>query len=280
MMKKSFILSVIVFIPFILSAQTKSFKDNWYKNWRIGSTGGVSYLVTEVKKDFSKTVMDMNSKANGAFYLHLDKRLKKNIELGIEYEKNYFSGEKRYPGNINWLIYGTRFNTSTTKFIVNPVYYKTNISSWFFNLSYNFKDVYSINRQYFNPFIKIGIGSSSLGVEMGYIDPADYAGTNLSQPLYEKGQGIHGAKDAYITLHMGSGFNYHLSSRFSFNAELMFLFVDCDYLDGIQDYEATKMASGQVVLNRMGAYGIVGELKMGFSYHFNWYKKSYIQMPQ
>jgi hypothetical protein len=95
----------------------------------------------------------------------------------------------------------------------------------------------------------------------------------LPNPIYEKGQGIHSLKDFYSSFHVGTGINYYLSPRFSISGETIFLLVSNDYLDGIHNYEATKLPDGTTVINRMGVFGIAGELKVGISYHFNWYKR-------
>jgi hypothetical protein len=276
MIKKSFIVSIVVFIPFLLCAQTERVKQDWHNNWRMGTMGGISYLTTELKKDFSKATMDMNSSPTGAFSLYLNKRFNNNLEAGIEFEKNFFATERTFPNKINWLLYDVRFNNETSHFIAAPIYSITNVSSWFLNLSYNFIKLKSKTDG--TPpnhllYLKGGVGISSIGVEMGYKDPVNYEKSNLTNPIYEKGQGIHSLKDFYSSLHFGAGINVFLTPRISVNGEIICLFVSNDYLDGIQNYEATKMPNNTPTINRSEVYGVTGELKVGISYHFNLYKK-------
>jgi hypothetical protein len=275
MLNKVLILLIVLLFPIVLSAQSENLKQRWYKGWNVGTMGGVSYFAQEIKKDFSKTTMDMNVNPTGAFNFHLDKIDQGNFGYGIEYGKNYFSGEKTYPTKINWLLYSDRFNYGTSHFIVKPVYFKTNLTSFFINMNYNFNNIQNIKREIlnYNLYLKVGVGFSTIGVEMGYRDLQDYITSNLQNPLYEKGQGIQSIRDMYASLHFGGGINYYLSNRISFTAELMFLFVSNDYLDGVQNYEATVLPNGTPVINRMGVYSLIGELKFGISYHFNWYKK-------
>jgi hypothetical protein len=278
MLNKRSILLVVVLFPLILFAQTDKLKQNWYKGWNFGTMGGVSYFATEIKKDFSKVTMDMNSNPTGAFNFHLDKITKGNFGYGFEFGKNFFSGDKLYPTKINWLLYSSRFNYGNSHFIVHPIYYKTNVSSIFINLNYSFQNVQNANREYlnYNWYIKAGIGFSTIGVDMGYKDPNDYYSSNLPNPLYEKGQGIQSIKDMYASIHFGTGVDYYLSPRISFTAELMALFISNDYLDGIQNFEATIVPGQPTIINRMGVYSLVGELKFGISYHFNWYRKTVV----
>jgi hypothetical protein len=274
MIKRGFIILITVVIPFVLFAQTESLKQTWYKDWRLGAAGGTSYLATELKKDLSRATMDMNTSPTGAFNIFLTKRFSNNLEAGIEFEKNYFSAERTFPNKINWVMYDSRFNNGTSHFVPAPIYSKSNLSSWFLNISYNFPN-FSPGKQTplnANMYVKAGIGFSSIGVELGYIDPADYEKSLLPDPIYEKGQGIHSLKDFYASFHFGGGVHYYLSPRVSVSGEIIFLFVSCDYLDGVHNYEATKLSNGTTVLNRSGVLGIAGELKLGVSYHFNWYK--------
>ena len=275
MRKTIFILSFALFLPVILLARTGSLNRDWYKNWYVGTTGGVNIFTTEIKKDFSRVSMDMNPKPNGVFSFHIDKIFNNNFGVGIEFEKNFFAGDKTFPNKINWLVYGSRFNNENSTFISHPVYFRTNTSTWFVNFHYNFMNFKNKNNEYldYNLYVKAGLGFTSIGVELGYKDPAYYNNTYLPNPLYEKGQGIHSFKDMYGSFHIGTGLNYFLSSRFSLNAELSFLFVSNDYLDGIHNYEATIMPNNQVVLNRQEAYAFIPEFKIGISYHFNWFKR-------
>jgi hypothetical protein len=216
----------------------------------------------------------MNSQPNPAFSFYAAKRFNKNLEAGIEFEKCYFSGYKNYSGNINWLVYDQLFNNINSQFLKTPVYYNTNISSWYLNVYYDFLNLYSLkyNVLNINFFLKGGIGVSLIGVEMGYKDPLDYEKSNLTAPLFEKGQGSHPQRDSYGTFHFGGGFNYYLSKRISFSLEGIFLFVSADYLDGVHNFEVDQLPGGAVQLTRIGVYDAVGEIKAGVSYHFNLYQ--------
>jgi hypothetical protein len=275
MIKKIFILVLVVVLPLMLFSQAENYSPKWYKDWRLGTMGGINYLASELKKDFSKATMDMNPNPSGAFNFYLDKRVTQNFGVGIEFEKNFFSAQRTFPNRINWLIYDSRFNNKTSHFIPAPIYSKTNTSSWFFNLNYNFLKTHKINKtpSNINMYLKAGIGFSSVGVELGYIDPLNYKKSNLPNPLYEKGQGIQSLKDMYFSFHLGTGINYYLSPRISVSGEVNVLFVSNDYLDGVHNYEASQLPNGTTVINRMGVFATVGELKVGISYHFNLFKK-------
>lgn len=275
MLHKGYILLLAVLFPIVLFGQNESFKQKWYKGWDFGVLGGVNYFGTEVKKDFSKISRDMNSNPMGSFSLHLDKTNKGKFGYGIEFGKNYFSGDKLFPNKINWLIYSDRFNNSTSHFVVAPIYYKTNLSSFFFNVNYNFPNMQNKRQDYLNRniYLKVGAGFSTVGVEMGYKDPAHYKESNLLNPLYEKGQGIQSIRDMYASFHLGSGLNYYLSNRISFTGELLFLFVTNDYIDGVQNFEGTIAPNGSTLINRMGVFSAIAELRIGISFHYNWYKK-------
>ena len=273
-MKKNCIVLIVLIVPFALSAQIRRSLD-WHKDWHVGTIGGINYLTTEIKKDFSRTAMDMNPKLDGGFSFYINKRFTDNIEAGIEFDKNFFYAEKTFPNKINWLIYDTRFNNSTSHFVAAPIYAKTNTSTWYLNLIYNFLNFNKKNKTplNFNMYLKTGIGFSSLGVELGYRDPANYEKSYLPNPLYEKGQGIHSLKDAYLTFHLGTGINYYLSPRVSVNGEFMLMFVNVDYLDGVRNYDATKLPDGTTAINPSGVFTAITQLRVGVSYHFNWYKR-------
>ena len=275
MINKCYIILIVVLLPLLLSAQNETDKQTWYKGWNVGATGGINYFGTELKKDFSKVSMDMDSNPNVAFNVHIDKKFKSNFGLGFELEKSYYAGAKTFPQRINWLMYSDRFNTSDAHFVPNPIYFKTNLSSFFVNLTYNFPNIRNLNPKYrnLNTYLKAGFGFSSIGVELGYKDASSYTESNLTDPLYEKGQGIQSIRDMYATLHFGYGFNYFFTPRISLSAELTALVVSNDYLDGIQNYESTIVSDNKIVINRMPVYGLVGEFKVGISYYFNWYKK-------
>ncbi|MBN1924559.1 MAG: hypothetical protein JW798_01880 [Prolixibacteraceae bacterium] len=258
----------------MLAARSGNLKRNWHKDWNIGILGGVNLFATEIKKDFSRTSMDMNPSPNGSFSFHINKRFSFDLGLGFEFEKNYFSGDKTFPNNINWLIYSDRFNNETASFVPHPVYFRTNTSTYFLNLHYNFENFINSDdkKLNLNMYVKVGLGFSSIGVEMGYKDAAHYFESNLPNPLYEKGQGIHSFKDLYGTFQICPGVNYFLSARLSLNAELKLMFLSNDYLDGIQNYEATIRPNNGVLLNRQEVYAFIPSIKFGISYHFNWYK--------
>ena len=126
---KQLIPLLLICIPLVLKGQVETFSQNWFKNWRTGAMLGGSYLTSEIKKDFSKSVWVVNPQVTTSFMFFLDKRFYNNFELGIEFEKNYFYGEKTYPSQIIWLKYHNRFNSSETHFVPDPVYYKTNSTS-------------------------------------------------------------------------------------------------------------------------------------------------------
>ncbi len=264
-----------ILFPFMLFAQTGRLNQTWYKDWNFGILGGMSYFGTEIKKDFSRTVMDMNSNPTATFAFHLDKRFESQFGVGIEFEKNFFSGAKTFTDNIIWLKYDGRFNTGESHFIAKPIYFKTNVTTFFLNATYNFNNFYNeldLLSNY-NMYLKFGLGLSTIGVEMGYKDPLVYKEAKLQNPLYEKGQGIQSIKDVYPSYHVGTGLSYYLSPRISLNAEITFLFVSNDYLDGIHNYEATYLPDNKVVTNRQEVYGFVGELKLGATFHFNLFRR-------
>lgn len=275
MMNKRYISLFFILFPFLLFAQTGKIKQTWHKDWNFGILGGMSYFGTEIKKDFSKIAMDMNSNPTGTFAFHLDKRFESQFGVGIEFEKNFFAGDKTFPDNIIWLKYDERFNNSESHFVASPIYFKTNVTTVFLNVTYNFNNFYDEMRvpTNYNLYLKLGAGLSTIGVEMGYKDPLVYEEAKLQNPIYEKGQGIQSIKDVYPSYHAGTGLNYYISPRISLNAELTFLFVSNDYLDGIHNYEATYLPNDVVAINRQQVYGVVGELKFGATFHFNLYKK-------
>lgn len=270
------ILITLIILPLAVQlgfANGPDFKDNWYKNWRMGAIGGVSYHAFELKKDFTRATMDMNSVPDLAYSFFANKRINKQLELGLEYEKDYFNGFQKNPSNVNWLMYDKAFNSGTAGFLPHPIYYSTNISSWYINGYYSFLNMYSIynNLLNINMYIKGGIGVSALAVELGYKNAVDYELTQLPNPLFEKGQGRHKSLDSYGTFHLGTGLNYYFSNRISFSVEAMFLFVSADYLDGVHNFDAIKTNENKIQLQRVGVLGTVGQIKVGFSYHFNLY---------
>jgi hypothetical protein len=274
MKKINLILCFLMFFSSIIWAQqVEEVRRNLHKNWRIGGNTGMSYLAFELKKNFQQATMDMNSIPNPAFSFFVTKRFTKNIEAGIEYEKCYFSGYKNYSSNVNWLVYDQSFNNETSHFLKTPIYYNTNISSWYLNFYYDFLNLYTLKRNFLNInfFLKGGFGFSYIGVEMGYKDPLDYEKSNLPDPLYEKGQGRQPRRDSYSTFHVGAGMNYYLSNRISFSLEGIFLFVNADYLDGVHNFEVTNLPGGTTTITRIGVYDTVGQIKAGVSYHFSLY---------
>ncbi|MBN1925497.1 MAG: hypothetical protein JW798_06665 [Prolixibacteraceae bacterium] len=275
LLKKSFFL-LLVFLPVLLYSQDLEIIKTLHKNWRAGASGGMSYLAMELKKDFSQAGMDMNSTPNIAYSLFFNKRFKKHIEIGLELEKNVFTGYKNHSGNVNWLMYSPTFNNENSHFIPNPIYYSTNIWSLFLNMNYSFLNFYSYKNNFLNmnAYLKAGVGLSSIGVEMGYQNKQDYFDSNLLWPLYEKGQGSHPARDWYGTIHAGAGINYFFSERISVSLEAVLLFVSNDYLDGVHNFSATNLPDGTVEIERYTVFGSVGELKIGVSYYFNLYRET------
>jgi hypothetical protein len=270
-------LTILIFtllFPAILFSQENQILRDIPKNWRAGASGGVSYLAFELKKNFQQATMDMNSLPDASSSFFIYKRFNKHLETGIEFEKCFFNGYKVYSSNVNWLMYDQQFNNENSKFLATPVYYNTDISTWYLNVNYNFLNVYSWKNNFLNInfFLKTGFGFSSIGVELCYKDTLDYARSNLESPLFEKGQGRQPRRDSYGTFHAGFGFNYYLSSRISFSVETDMLFVSADYLDGVHNFEIIKNSNGTINYNRIGVFDTVGELKVGVSYHFNFYR--------
>jgi len=274
MKKTHTIFTLCIILPAILFGQENQLLRDLPKNWRGGANGGVSYLAFELKKNFNQATMDMNSQPNASVSLFTYKRFDKHLEVGVEFEKCYFKGYKDYSANVNWLVYDQLFNNEESKFLKTPVYYNTDISTWYLNINYNFLNIYSWERNFLNMnfFLKAGFGFSLIGVELGYKDSLDYALSNLEKPLFEKGQGRQPKRDAYGTFHAGFGFNYYISSRLSLTVESDFLFVSADYLDGVHNFEVTTNNNGTIKYTRIGVFDTVGEIKLGVSYHFDLYR--------
>ncbi|MBP7509540.1 MAG: outer membrane beta-barrel protein [Prolixibacteraceae bacterium] len=276
MMNKKYISLLLILFPVMLFSQTGNMKQTWHKDWNFGVLGGMSYFGMEMKKDFSRLSMDMNSNPTATFAFHLDKRFESQFGVGIEFEKNFFSGSKTYPDKIIWLKYDSRFNNEYSSFVAKPIYFKTNVTTFFLNITYNFNNFIDEMRvpSNYNMYIKLGAGLSTIGVELGYKDPLVYEEAKLPNPIYEKGQGIQSIKDVYPSYHAGTGLNYYISPRISLNAEVTFLFVGNDYIDGIHNYEATYLPDDKVAINRQPVYGVVGEIKFGATFHFNLFKRT------
>ncbi len=268
---------LLAFLPLLAGAQDLETLKTLHRNWRAGAAAGVNYLSMELKKDFSQASMDMNSLPDLSYSFFFYKRFKKHMEIGLELEKNMFNGYKNHSGNVPWLVYDPSFNTGGRTFLPRAIYYNTDIWSFFFNFNYSFLNIYSYKHNFLNlnSYLKVGLGFSAIRVEMGYKNQQDYFDSNMGFfPLYEKGQGGHKGIDSYGTFHAGAGINYFISDRFSISAEALFLFVSCDYLDGVHNMTATLLDNGSVQLDRVGVVGTVGELKLSVSYYFNLYKKT------
>ena len=277
-MKKSVLIFIFAVLPVILFAQLEIIKRDLHKNWQIGVMGGVDYLAFELEKNLKEATMDMNSIPNYDFSFFINKRFAKQYLVGVEYKKNYFSGFKDYSGNIVWLNYDVRFNNENARFVPNPVYYSTHISSFYLNFIYYLPNFYSLHQNVLNLnlYLKAGVGFSMVGVELGYRDYADYGRSGLTYPLYGKGMSSTAPRDSYGTWHLGTGLNYYLSERVSLNAEVMLLFVSNDYLDGVHNY---KVIPGTNNIQRIGVTNVVGELKVGVAYHFNLYPGKKFTFP-
>ncbi|HUM88562.1 MAG TPA: hypothetical protein PKV50_03460 [Prolixibacteraceae bacterium] len=268
------IVALLLFFSLSLFSQNSGLLRDFHKNWKVSAMGGASYLAFELKKDFMRATMDMNSTPNLAFSVTMNKRFNHHFEVGLEYEKSYFSGFKNNSSNVNWLMYDPQFNNGDKKFIPNALYYDTDISSFYLNFYYCFLNMYSMRYSLLNMnfFLKGGLGFSSIGVAMGYKNPEDYIASNLLDPIYVKGQGRHPWRDSYGTLHLGLGINYYLSSRWSMVLDGTLLFVSSDYLDGVHNFDIKKLPDEQVEMIRIGVFDFVGQLKVGVTYHFDLYK--------
>jgi hypothetical protein len=148
--------------------------------------GGVDYLAFELEKNLKEATMDMNSIPNYDFSIFLNKRFARQFLVGIEYKKNYFSGFKDYSGNVVWLNYDVRFNSDTTHFVPNPIYYSTHISSLYFNFIIICQFLFNHNNLSISTLLKSGLGFSYVGVELGY-RLCDYGRSNLTFHYTESG---------------------------------------------------------------------------------------------
>jgi hypothetical protein len=140
------IVALLLFFSLSLFSQNAGLLRDFHKNWKVSAMGGASYLAFELKKDFMRATMDMNSTPNLAFSVTMNKRFNHHFEVGVEYEKSYFSGFKNNSSSVNWLVYDPQFNTDGKKFIPNALYYDTDISSFYLNflllfLEYVFDEV-------------------------------------------------------------------------------------------------------------------------------------------
>ncbi len=276
-MRKYVLIFIFATLPFLLPAQIETIIRNLHKNWQIGAMGGADYLAFELHKNFSKATMDMNSLPNYDYSFFINKRFTKDFLLGVEFKKNYFSGFKDYSGNVVWLNHDIRFNNDTAHYVAAPIYYSTHISSFYLNAVYYLPNFYSFrnNLLNLNLYLKAGVGFSMVAVELGYREFADYGRSNLTYPLYGKGMNSKIPMDSYGTWHFGTGLNYYISKRVSVNAEVMFLFVSNDYLDGVQNYRLLSNGS----IERIGVINVVGELKIGVAYHFDLYSGRKFEFP-
>ncbi len=267
------VLSIILLLLFVpkVEAQTAKPKINIYNNWVFGGSTGISYLAMELKKDLQQATMDMNSLPDIAYSFHLGKRLTRKYELGIEYKKSYFNGYKNYSSNVVWLMHSERFNNDYLNFEPRPIYYNTHLSMWSFEVKYNFLNFYSLQHNFLNSnmYIRAGAGISVIGVEMGYKSLASYEGTNLTHPIYEKGQGGHKHRDSYASYSAGTGLHQQLSHRWAMFIEGTLLFVSCDYLDGVHNYKLITNSDQTVSIKRVGVYDAIGMLRVGVSYSFS-----------
>lgn len=253
------------------AGQTSKISYELFDNWMIGGSGGMSYLAMEMKKDLTQATMDMNSLPDLTYSFHLTKRINKKYDVGVEHRKSYFNGYKNYSSNVVWLMHSNRFNSDIVDFHPNPIYYKTYISMWALDAKLNFPNFYSVEKSEMNAnlYLRASSGISYIGVELGYKNMDDYAGTNLRHPLYEKGQGAHKRMDAYWSHSLGFGFLYQASHRWSVFTEVSLLLVSCDYLDGVHNYILRTQSDQTQTIQRVGVYDTIGILRFGFNYHFN-----------
>jgi hypothetical protein len=271
MKKVIFLLIITLLAAHLSSGQSKKTQNDWLKNWVVGSSGGVSYLAMELKKDLTQASMDMNSLPDLTYSFHIYKRLSKKFDLGLEYRKAFFNGYKKFSENANWLMYSTRFNNELVDFKPYPIYYNTSTSFFAVDGKLNFLNLYSKRYNFLNMnfYLRGELGISYVGVEMGYRDRASYEGTGLDHPIYEKGQGKHPQKDSYLAYSLGFGFHHQFSPRWSYFSEFSLFFVSNDYLDGIHNYNLVTQAGGTQTLQRVGVYDTIGILRFGFNYQFD-----------
>lgn len=260
----------------LLAAQnTKAQHNDFFnKNWQVGASGGLSYLTMELYKDFSGSMVEMNSKAAGTYNLYIYKTLHRTFDLGVTYSGTFFNGYRNNPSNVNWLYRSRDFNTSEKRFQPFPIEYRTNLSSLHLKAIYHLSPFYSLRKSYsnVNMFFSGAVGWSSIGVELSYVNEANYDVTGMRKPLFAKGYGYATPRSDYVSFQVGSGINYQISPRLAFQTEVTVTMVNADYLDGVHNYTAAihpESTNEEMLQNRVQVYDVVGGVTVGLLYHFN-----------
>lgn len=270
---KCLLLGLIIVLLVAQSTEAQH-NDFFQKNWQVGASGGLSYLTMELYKDFSGSMVEMNSKAAGTYNLYAFKTLYRTFDLGVLYSRTFFNGYRNNPSNVNWLYRSRDFNSSEKRFQPFPIEYRTNLSSLYLKGIFHLSPFYSLRKSYSNAnlFFSGAVGWSSIGVELSYVDEVNYDITGMRKPLFAKGYGYATPRSDYVSFQFGAGINYQISPRLAFQSEVSVTMVNADYLDGVHNYTATihpESTPEEMRQNRIQVYDVVGTVTVGLLYHFN-----------
>jgi hypothetical protein len=273
-------LGVIFFCFFLYNQTAWGQNSSILKNWTVGANGGLSYLVMELEKNFQNSYVEMNSQAAGTFSFHVTKVINYNLDVSVEYNGTFFSGYKRNPSNVNWLMKSYFFNNERADFEPYPVEYHTELRTVFGKVKYHLSPFYSYRKNYTNTNLYYvgGIGWSSIGVELAFSNPEDAALTGLRNPLFAKGGEGRTPRSTYVSFMSGVGLRFLLSERFALDLEANVSLIDADYLDGVHNYRSDltpEINTGDLAEGyRVPVYDIVGSFQIGLSYQFDLKRKS------
>lgn len=238
------------------------------KDWIVRVSGGMSYLMTELERDFSNSYVEMNSLASGTYTGSIEKMINRNLDVAIEGSFTTFTGFKNNPSNVAWLMNDSRFGN----FQPFAVDYTTNLATIYLKARYHFSPFYSIRRNFTNTnlYCMGGVGWSSIGVCLGYKDPGNYVyAEGLHNPIFAKGSKYRDPRLTHCSVTMGLGIRHHFSNRIAVDVEIDAMGINADYLDGIHNFKLQTTTSGESSLKRVPVYDVVGSLTVGVSYYFH-----------
>lgn len=276
MLKKSFLV-IIGFLAFTSIAfpqgwltDDNNFETNWNFTFQIGPTS----LVTEMMKDFSGTINNMNNQPKIGFNLQLAKMVKERLDVGFDFGVSNYKGNLENTSNVNYLMLSGIYNNKNSVFLPYPIYYESNFTSFTLYSKYNFINLSSFSKGFIklNLYAKMGLGILFISSEMGYVNRANYELTGLSSPLYVIGRFPNPVKNAHFLLTPSFGMNYQLSDRFFVSAEMSIQFINSDYIDGVHNFndKLTPEVSGDQLNDyRVQVYDMTGKFMLGLTYFFN-----------
>lgn len=242
---KSILLVCFIFFNFLAAGQMSAGNENTGGIIVTGKTG-ISYLISEVYRDFSGTATEFNNMPGAYTGMEVSRFFNSSLEAGSGISYSHLRGQTSSP-----VFSATGFHVIMMDPFDGPVQYDSRLFGPEIYARYHIIRN-GLGQKRLNLFMKAGAGMLFYESELFYSDRRE------DEIIFGKGYGKHKTtKVSSGVFILGGGLNYDISNEVSLKLGSNFNIVGYDFLDVVHNFDSAG--------NRKEVFGIFSDLTIGIA---------------